>query len=378
MFNGCCSLRYLQRKVSKGCNASGAEVKVDDSVLQNKCFYQYRKKVYETLASTRENKNFLVKLLLPAIWKYLAQKGVQYVVAGNHITYHWRLGELENNHEEADTLLIHCLALCTNVSSKALLVYASDVDIAMLLIAHRNRLAFKSIYFGFSETKTDIDAVHSFLGSNRVNCILALHSLTGCDTVGKFNNVSKEKWAKLFLQIEDEGMLQAFVDLTDEIQNKTIYTLATFICSGYVNLKKIPQLKTLASVRVHMYKQKNANCEKIPPTYGSFRYHALRAFHQLRQWKTACESVIDVRDPLECGWEDSGDGKFVPSTTDSDFAPNTLIELVSCNCNKGCKKSCGCSSHGEPCTDLCGCGTNCQNTDPNMSESLSLEDLFFT
>ena len=129
------------------------------------------------------------------------------------------------------------------------------------------------------------------------------------------NNVSNEKWVRLFLQIEEEEMLQAFAHFSVKNQDYAIDKLAACICQGFMNLKKSPHLKTLAAVRVHLCKQKNANCEKIPPTFGSFKYHALRASHQLWQWVTACEATIDSRDPLECGWEVSSSETFVLATT---------------------------------------------------------------
>ena len=80
---------------------------------------------------------------------------------------------------------------------------------------------------------------------------------------------------------------------------KTIDHLVKFVCMGYINRAKLPNLTTLAEVRVHLYKHKNASCGKIPPTMGSFYNHILHTFHQLRKPATAGEALIGVRDPLE-------------------------------------------------------------------------------
>ena len=87
---------------------------------------------------------------------------------------------------------------------------------------------------------------------------------------------------------------------------------------------------------MHLYKQKNASCEKIPPTMGSFYNHILCTFDQLRQGATAVEALIDVRNPLEYGWEENN-GDYIPATTANAFAPSFLVELMSYNCKKYCK-----------------------------------------
>ena len=71
----------------------------------------------------------------------------------------------------------------------------------------------------------------------------------------------------------------------------------------------------------------------------------LRTFHQLRQWTTAGEALIVVQDPLEYGWEENN-GDYTQATTTNVFTPSFLVELISFNCKKYCKKSCSCHSNG--------------------------------
>ena len=74
----------------------------------------------------------------------------------------------------------------------------------------------------------------------------------------------------------------------------------------------------------------------IPPTMGSFYNHISHIFHQLRQCATTGEGLIDVRDPLEYGWEENN-GNYIPAVTANAFTPKFLIELISCNSKKYCK-----------------------------------------
>ena len=117
-----------------------------------------RRSMSQLLAYSRK-KQCIAELLLISLTKYLASRGLQYVVAGNHKTFRSTNAECENNHEEADTLLIHCLTFCVNTRS----VLIFDTDIAVLLIAHLHRLPFQNIYFGVTANAVEINVLHTFL-----------------------------------------------------------------------------------------------------------------------------------------------------------------------------------------------------------------------
>ena len=124
-----------------------------------------------------------------------------------------------------------------------------------------------------------------------------------------------------------------------------------------------------------MYSQACVSNDNIPPTKGAFKQHVLRAAHQYLQYKTACKALIDVRNPQDYGWLEM-QNEFVPQTTENKIAPDSVVQMVSCNCQKGCVKGCNCQKHGEPCTDFCGCtaatADDCQNTDPPMLPSYTV------
>ena len=94
--------------------------------------------------------------------------------------------------------MVHCIT-SSKLDGKRVCFYASDVDVAVLLITHCNLLSCRNIYFGVSAEKTNIDILLEIVGSELAKCLLTLHCLTGCDTVGKFHNASKKSWRKLFL-----------------------------------------------------------------------------------------------------------------------------------------------------------------------------------
>ena len=98
--------------------------------------------------------------------------------------------------------------------------------------------------------------------------------------------------------------------------------------------------------------------ESLPPTEGATRYHSLRVYCQIMEWKG------QFLDPLEWGWR-LHEGKYIPKTTDISPAQEKLLKVVHCACTTGCgSQRCGCRKYGLPCTTVCGpCQTNgiCQN-----------------
>lgn len=141
----------------------------------------------------------------------LSGRGLQFAVAGNVITDHITHDETTNKHQEADTLLINCITF-SKLDGESACIYASDVDVAVLLIAHRNILSYGNVYFGVIAEKLNIDSLLEFLGNESAKCLFTFHYLTGCDTVVKFQ-ISKESRTKLFLQLNDQDIFKAFESL---------------------------------------------------------------------------------------------------------------------------------------------------------------------
>ena len=68
--------------------------------------------------------------------------------------------------------------------------------------------------------------------------------------------------------------------------------------------------------------------------------------------------------------------KYQPEMTDGLIAPANVLELVSCNCDGKCSsRKCSCVKNNVVCTDYCGCGEYCENTDvsPNINDD-DIED----
>ena len=84
------------------------------------------------LLSNTSTKSSIVNLLM----KYCKSniRDMQYIIAGNNTTeLSYQQPQLSNNHEEADTLMIHCSTIAPLRESDKVLVHAHDTDVFTLL-----------------------------------------------------------------------------------------------------------------------------------------------------------------------------------------------------------------------------------------------------
>jgi hypothetical protein len=112
--------------------------------------------------------------------------------------------------------------------------------------------------------------------------------------------------------------------------------------------RRFQELVTISKKAIHP--------NMLPPTSAAMKYHSLRVFYQVQQWKG---NALEAND---WGWKTS-DGKMKPVHSDLDAAPQALLELVRCTCKSGCGTlRCGCRRQGLECSSACsGCRGVCEN-----------------
>ena len=132
-----------------------------------------------------------------------------------------------------------------------------------------------------------ITALMNKLGVKASSALLSLHAITDCDTVGKFNGISKECWFKRFFENYDNHAklknelleFQTAESLTEEIES--------LIRETYLQTKKkSDSLENILATRYKPFWKKSYEGSNLPPTRGALQFHLKRAFHQLRIWVT--------------------------------------------------------------------------------------------
>jgi len=86
--------------------------------------------------------------------------------------------------------------------------------------------------------------------------------------------------------------------------------------------------------------------------------------------------MFNLPSPIENGWQ-MENGNLITEYTVLGDVPERIIELVSCRCQKGCKKKFVCVQKVKlVCTDACGCDDNdqCENKDIDFSDDEENDD----
>ena len=290
------------------------------------------------LLSSNVSKFSITELLMEASSKHLSRKNVPFIIAGNNCTLStYTCVDTVNNHEEADSLMINCMMQLPGRNLNVL-VHSIDTDVFLLLLKHCSNMAYNHVYVKNVKGYVSITNIQKKLGQACCEALLSLHSVTGCDTTGKFSGISKSFWIRRFLQHEcrNVNLLQSLIDLQHQITDGISTEIESFICRCYLFPKSVKNLNietkyNFRHTRYELFRKKKSEREKLPPTSGTFNKHLERSFFQLNIWASAHLSLIPELDPLLCGWY-LEDDKFIPKTTDDPIAPKAVAELVSCNC----------------------------------------------
>ena len=267
----------------------------------------------------------------------------------------------ENNHEEADTLMI-CLAASASQRCPAarMVFFSPDTDVLVLAVAHFDKLC-KNTAISMASGILEIGPIWSALGREKATALHVFHAFTGADNVGRFSRLGKTKWFQQYMRADKE-VISALLKLTEEgdVTQDVRDVLSQFVCSLYcpkgINITKIPDL------RWHLFCKYLAESNKLPPTVGSLTEHIDRVHVQARVWSQATEMWQHLLDPLTHGYYQDDNGTILPTTTKVPPAPQAIVELVRCQCKAHCTtQRCSCLKHNLSCTDLCLCGSDCEN-----------------
>ena len=303
--------------------------------------------------------------------EYLASKTIEYsqespklviASAAGHTESNSGLHFDDNNHEEADTLLIHHAVLASrrNPSSAQLMFFSPDTDVLVLVVANYEIL-LDNTCVSMASGVLEVKPIWNALGADRAKALPGFHAFTGADNIGRFSRIGKATWLSIYLKADDHAikalqMLSHTKKVTEDLHS----TLAKFVCTVYS--PKGIKIDNIPGLRWHLFCKNMAESEKLPPTLGALKQHVLRAHIQASVWGQADIAQQVFLEPLENGYHKDKDGQLKPVTTELLPAPEAIIEMVRCRCKADCSsQKCSCTSVGLPCTELCQCSSDCLN-----------------
>ena len=326
----------------------------------------------QTLLSHIETKSRLTEYLGKAILNEYAKSTKRVVVVYGTAAYANKPNVFsvhvgEHSHEEADTLIpLHVLD-ASNSNVCDIDVHSPDTDVLIYLmdLMSNNSLPGKLHFVtgkGKSERTIDIRERCRAVGNEKSRGLLGLHAFSGADWGGKFAGISKNRWIKLYLNLDSTsdvvGALQQLGEVGFDLDSMAS-VLQTFVCMVYANNIKC-NTTTVKEMRWELFKSKNLEGEKLPPTLGALKPHIQRAHLISLIAKGYREPRPQIPLLTDNGWEKI-DGILSPTKCLEPPAPQAVLELVKCGCRLQCSNHCSCFKNNLPCTALCKC-SDCGNT----------------
>ena len=269
--------------------------------------------------------------------------------------------QTDQHDADADPLIVSTALNLSQLDSSAVIVVGTDTDLLVMLLSlalpesniyflcHRNPLHLYSI--------GEIQQAHMDIKHH----IMAVHALTGCDTVSAPFMHGKKKAMELLSATDNIEYLSTFTN-PDSTHTQVASAGELFM----LRLYGADRSQSLDNLRYIMYNRmirksslsSGFKLEVLPPTCAAAKFHSYRAFHTIQQW------MGNHLNPIEWGWQYRS-GTLVPVETDKTVAPDRVLRLVSCGCKTGCKKACGCRKAGLHCSAMCSnChGQTCQNVE---------------
>ncbi len=131
---------------------------------------------------------------------------------------------LKHNHEQADTLIpLHCLDAANSRPGCSIDVFTVDTDVYVLLVYIISSLPPCKLYMHAGREKSsrvlDIEECCRKMRSRECNALLGMHAFTGSDWGGRFSGITKRKWMKLVLNLDDsDEILNALGGLGESLE----------------------------------------------------------------------------------------------------------------------------------------------------------------
>jgi len=250
--------------------------------------------------------------------------------------------------DDADTLIVNT-AIDLSMTNDIVVIVGEDIDLLIILTglaATTNNIFFMKPGKGTVERRIySSDSLQSQKDTKK--SILFVHAFCGCDTTSSFFRKGK---IQCFKTVEKRSyLLDSIETFYDPNASKDNVCKAgeMFILALYNASEKETNLN---NYRYQCF-TKNVSSSKnvlltLPPSEAAAREYSFRVYHQSQMW------LGNEKSPIEWGWHVKN-YLLLPIPLKGSLIPESLLNLISCNCTKGCTASCGCRKHGLKCSMIC-------------------------
>ena len=189
------------------------------------------------------------------------------------------------------------------------------------------------------------------LGPQKCNGLPGFHAFSGADITGAFYKKGKRTCWKIYKDRLDPDILKAFGSLGTNvnIDEDIVRGLEKFV-------RKIFCLKLVevSELRKWLFRKEQSQSELLPPTKGALLQSILRSHYQNLVSKSDIVANPTLPPAEQYGWV-KRDDKYEEVTTTSPPAPDAIVNIIKCNCQKSNCSNLLCSYKKAVlnCTDMC-------------------------
>jgi hypothetical protein len=305
------------------------------------------------------------------------KKNVTVSFRGEALSTFMNADRLRSTHEEADTKLILHAVDAAQRGATRIRIFSPDTDVLVLAIRRVPMLPENTAFVTMGTIKREIflQPIFDSLGPKRAAALPGLHALSGADVTGSFSGKAKTSFWKKFIEAEDCTLIAlSSLGVTDNISESTLLEIEKFVCAVYRPTVCTTPFDKLAELRWWFYSKKQIQGPAMPPTAAALHPAIRRSHFQCMEWERDCEPHPGLPSPCNYGWL-LNDGKHEPILCDLPCAPDDVLNVIKCSCQKGrCAPPCKCAMQQPPlrCTEMCTCGGEEELCD-NVYESSDID-----
>ena len=275
---------------------------------------------------------------------------------------------------DADLLIVQKSVESATMSTTILVV--DDTDLLILLCYHSSLHSHRVFFRPEPKESTkkprvwNIQVVKEQLGPEICTHMLFLHAILGCDTTSHLYGIGKGTSLKKFKSSTHFREQAKVFDAQSAFAEDVVVAGEQALVCLY-NGKPAERLDSLRYTRFCekvVTKTSHIQPQTLPPTSAAAKYHSLRVYFQIQQWKGSGV----VLTPVELGVERESEEGLKRVQTDLPPAPDELLRMIRCNCQTDCSTlRCTCKKHNVKCSPACG---NCRGSDCINSDWLTYEE----
>ena len=264
---------------------------------------------------------------------------------------------------DADQMISSTALTCAAEYHCPVILVGNDTDILAILIDQMTQA--QDIYMQFSTSPVSMYSIADIqrsISTVAKEHLLVAHAITGCDTTSSLYGLGKKRIITLLNSDKYEcSSLEVFKK--DNSSHDQIKSAGEQLM---LKLYGATKSNTLDKYRHVLYKQKVSRkslssdgfqLEGLPPTSAAAKFHSYRTYHAVQEWLGN-----EIR-ATDWGWY-LKDGRLLPIVNDKEPAPQRVLKIISCACQKGCNARCKCRRYNMECTEMCASclGQSCKNS----------------